>query len=573
MSPANKARNLASLKLAGAAVLVGAAAGIGAILFWFVVGKFQGVLYGANPTNLHSVAAGLPWWQLLLVPAAGGLAIGLFVHRYLTDRRPQGVADVIEAAALRGGHLSPRNGLAAALVNAASIGCGASVGREGPIVHLGATLGSWLARRLNIPQGQVRRLIGCGVAAGIAASFNAPIAGAVFAIEVVIGKYTLHSFAPVAISTVIGTSISRLYYGSEPAFGIPGHAVTSFAEIPVYALLGLLSAAVAIAFLKSVELGQQLFDHMRCPARFRPAIAGLGVGLLAILVPQVLGVGYETTSLALDELLSLDLLLAILLAKLVASGLSLGGGFGGGVFSPSLFLGAMVGGAFGALIELVYPEASAGYSAYTIVGMGAVAGAVLGAPLSTTLIVFEMTGDYALTLAVMLATITSSILVNDVWGRTFFRWQLERRGIDLSFGQAEQLASQLRMRELMSRDVTVVAATARRNDLAEALRKGAPVYVLGEDGAFAGMIDWQSISDADTDATAGELAVHVPSLSADDDLVRAIALSGSERATAFPVMEPGDGGTIAGFVTVKKIMNAYQGVLDRVVREERSFIE
>jgi len=334
-----------------------------------------------------------------------------------------------------------------------------------------------------------------------------------------------------------------------------------------------MSAAVAIAFLKSVELGQRMFDRMRCPERFRPAVAGLGVGALAIVVPQVLGVGYETTSLALDELLSLDLLLAILIAKLIASGLSLGGGFGGGVFSPSLFLGAMVGGAFGALVDLVYPEASAGYSAYTIVGMGAVAGAVLGAPLSTTLIVFEMTGDYALTLAVMLATITSSIIVNDVWGRTFFRWQLEKRGIDLSFGQAEQLASQLRMRELMSRDVTVVDASARRPELADALRKGAPVYVLGEDGTFAGMIDWQSISDADTEATAGELAGHVPTLSTDDDLVRAIALSGSERATAFPVMEQGEAGTIAGFVTVKKIMNAYQGVLDRVVREERSFIE
>jgi len=571
MSPANTARNLASLKLAGVAVLVGAAAGAGAILFWFVVAEIQGLLYAAGPTNLHSAAAGLPWWQLLLVPAVGGLAIGQFVHRYMIERRPQGVADVIEAAALRGGHLSPRNGLAAALVSAASIGCGASVGREGPIVHLGATLGSWLARRLRIPQGQVRRLIGCGVAAGIAASFNAPIAGAVFAIEVVIGKYTLHSFAPVAISTVIGTSVSRLYYGSEPAFSIPEHAATSLAQIPVYALLGILSAGVAIAFLRSVELSQDLFERLRCPARFRPALAGIGVGALAIVVPQVLGVGYETTSLALDELLSLELLLAILLAKLIASGLCLGGGFGGGVFSPSLFLGAMVGGAFGVIFESIYPEASAGYSAYTIVGMGAVAGAVLGAPLSTTLIVFEMTGDYALTLAVMLATITSSILVNDVWGRTFFRWQLERRGIELSFGQAEQLAGQLRMAELMSRDVALVALSATRDEIAEALGKGAPVYVVDDKGRFAGMIGWEGLWGAGSDATAADIAEQVAVLSVDDDLVRAITLSGLERATAFPVVPPGDEGGVAGFVTVKKIMNAYQGVLDRVVREERSF--
>ena len=249
MSPATRAHNLASLKLAGIAVFVGAAAGGGAIVFWLAVAAIQGLLFGADPQDLHSVASRLPWWQLLLWPGAGGLLVGLFIHHFMLQRRPQGVADVIEAAAIRGGHISPKNGFAAALVSAASIGCGASVGREGPIVHIGATLGSWIARRTHIPQGQIRRRIGCGVAAGIAASFNAPIAGAVFAIEVVVGKYTLHTFAPIAISTVIGTSVARLYYGSEAAFVIPAHAVTAFSDIPVYALLGVISAIAAIALL------------------------------------------------------------------------------------------------------------------------------------------------------------------------------------------------------------------------------------------------------------------------------------------------------------------------------------
>lgn len=564
-------RNLASLRLAGVAVLVGAAGGTGAILFWLVVGWIQHALFGAGPENLHSVAAGLPWWQVLLAPALGGLLIGLFVHRYLHEQRPHGVADVIESAALRGGHISPTNGLAAAAVAAASIGVGASVGREGPIVHVGATLGSWIGRRLRIPQGQIRRLIGCGTAAAVAASFNAPIAGAVFAIEVVVGKYSLYTFAPIAISAIIGTSISRLYFGADPAFSIPEHAVTSIGEIPVYALLGVVSALVAAAFLLSIEYGQRLFERSRCPPRFRPAVAGLAVGAMAIAVPQVLGVGYETTSAALDESLTLGPLLVILVAKLVASGLCLGGGFGGGVFSPSLFLGALTGGAFGVLVELVYPSLSAGFSAYAVVGMGAVAGAVLGAPLSTTLIVFEMTGDYALTMAVMLATIISSILVNDAWGRTFFQWQLGARGIDLSFGHTEQLAKQVLMGDLMSRDVTLLPDSSGREEIVAALGRDGPVYVVrGENEEFVGVITYDALLKAgDADVGAGELAQSVGALGVTDDLVTAIARTSAEEATAFPVVAA-EGG-VAGYVTVKKIMNAYQGILDRVVREERSF--
>lgn len=572
MLSAPKTDGRAAFKFSGVAIIVGIAAGTGAIVFWTTVEQVQRLLFAGDPLNLHSVAASLPWWQLLVVPALGGLVIGLFVERFLLERRPHGVVDVIQAAALRGGRIPSGNGLAAAAVNAASIGCGASVGREGPIVHLGATLGSWIARKASIPQGRVRRLIGCGVAAGIAASFNAPIAGAVFAIEVVVGKYTLHTFAPIALSTIAGTSISRLYYGNEPAFSMPAHAATSIGEIPVYAALGIVSAAVAIAFILSVDLTDKLFTRAGCPRRFRPAIAGLGVGAIAIGVPQVLGVGYETTSAALNEALSLEWLAFILLAKLLASGLSLGGGFGGGVFSPSLFVGAMAGGAFGGILELLYPGGASGYSAYTVVGMGAVAGAVLGAPLSTTLIVFEMTGDYALTLAVMLATIISSVLVNDVWGRTFFQWQMAERGVDLTLGHTEQLAMQVRVDDLMRRDPVLLPGTATGSEALTALRAGTPVYVVdAEDGTYLGALDHEAVLQTGSDRlTAAELAVPAPSLRSGDDLASAVARCGSDSAVALPVLSDEDR-TVAGYVTVKRIMNAYQGILDRVAREERSF--
>lgn len=560
----------AALTFSGVAILVGAASGTGAILFWMAVGAIERLVFGGGPENLHTIAAGLPWWQLLAVPAAGGLVVGLAVRRLLLQQRPCGVVDVIQAAALRGGYLSPKNGLAAAAVNALSIGCGASVGREGPIVHLGATLGFWIARLAQIPQGRVRRLLGCGVAAAIAASFNAPIAGAVFAIEVVVGKYTLHTFAPIAISTIAGTSISRLYYGHEPAFSIPAHPVTSFGDIPVYAVLGLLSAAVAVAFMLSVEYSARLFERLRCPRWLRPAVAGLAIGAIAIVVPEVLGVGYETTSAALREALTVEWLIAILLAKLVASGLCLGSGFGGGVFSPSLFLGAMAGSAFGGLVEFVYPSGAAGYSAYAVVGMGAVAGAVLGAPLSTTLIVFEMTGDYALTLAVLLATIVSSVLVNDLWGRTFFQWQMQERGVDLTRGHAEQLAMQQRIGDMMRRSVTRLPVDAGRAEIVDALKGGAPVYVVDEDRRYVGTIGCDALlAIPGEEPNAGDLARAEPALASDDSLAKAVSRSGIEEVTAFPVLDGDE--RIAGYVTVRQLLAAYHGILDRVMREERTF--
>jgi len=575
MSPATRARSLASLKLAGIAAMVGAAAGGGAIVFWMAVAEMRRLLFGAGPQNLYSIASNLPWWKLLLWPTAGGLLIGLFIHRFMQEQRPHGVADVIEAAAIRGGHLSPKNGFAAALVSAASIGCGASVGREGPIVHLGATLGSWFARKTHIPQGQIRRLIGCGVAAGIAASFNAPIAGAVFAIEVVIGKYTLHTFAPIAISTVIGTSVARFYYGAEPAFTIPVHTITSFDEIPVYALLGVISAVTAIAFLSCISTTQRLFERLHCPTKFRPAIAGLLVGMLAIFTPQVLGVGYETTSAALHEALPLTLLVILIVTKLLAAGISLGGGFGGGVFSPSLFLGAMTGGAFGTLWESFSSQTAGGYGPYTIVGMGAVAGAVLGAPLSTTLIVFEMTGDYPLTLAVMLAVITSSILVNDVWGRSFFQWQLQSRGVDLIHGSVEQLGMQLRMEQLMSATVTTLSSAATLEQVRTAVDGEREVYVLDDnDQSLLGSVPVKKLLQAhDAELFAADLVEPLPTLISSDNLVTAIALCNTCDAVSFPVLSDDDSGKVIGCVTVKRIMYAYQGLLNRVAKEEHSFTD
>jgi CIC family chloride channel protein len=254
------------------AVVVGTAAGYGALLFRLLTAAIQVLFLGHGTEHLVSAAATIPWWQVLLAPAVGGLFIGLFTRFVLPGRLPQGVAHVMEASALRQGRMSLNEGLGAAFVSAASIGCGASVGREGPIVHLGATLGSYVAKRLHLSLSLAQTLLGCGVAAAIASAFNAPIAGVFFALEVVVGHYGLGAFSPVVISSVIGTVITRIHIGPDAAFILPPQQVVSFLEIPAFVLLGLVGAISAIALIRAIALVQATHDQVggRRPGCDRP---------------------------------------------------------------------------------------------------------------------------------------------------------------------------------------------------------------------------------------------------------------------------------------------------------------
>ncbi len=309
--------------------------------------------------------------------------IGLFVHFVMPGGCPHGVADVMESAALRAGRMDWRAWIGSAVVSAASIGSGASVGREGPVVYLGAGIASLAATRLGLGRIQCVTMPGGGVAAAISASFNAPI----------------------VIAAVAGAIVTRSHFGDHPAFIVPDHSIASSFEFPAFAILGVASALVAVVFLRSVALTRTVVLMVPVPGLGAPG--GLSVGLIALVFPNVLGVGYGSTDAALREMLPFWTLIGLTFAKTAATAICLGSGFGGGVFSPSLFLGAMLGGAFGIVATSFFPEHSSSLGAYTLVGMGAVAGCVPGAPISTILIVFELTGEYGITIAVMLAVVVA----------------------------------------------------------------------------------------------------------------------------------------------------------------------
>ncbi len=431
------------------AIAVGVAAAVGAIVFRLGIAFFQLPWLGTMSENVASAARAAPWWMVLLAPAVGGLIVGLFLRYVLPGKRVEVVADVIEARALPSHQLTLRIGLGSAFVSALSLGTGASAGREGPVVHLGATIAAALTRILSLPMAARRTLLGCGVAAAISASFNAPIAGVLFAHEVILGHFAPTAFVPIVIASSVAAVISRGWFGDFPAFFVPAYQVTSYWEVPAFALLGLVCGLVAILFQFALIGTDWVARRTPIPLILRPVVGGLAVGAIGLAFPQVLGVGYEATDQALRHQLPLYLMLALIVVKTAATAITLASRFGGGIFSPSLYLGAMTGGAFGLIAAAAFPELASSHGLYAILGMGAVAGAVLGAPISTTLIVFELTGGYALSIALLLTVSIANGFNRAIHGRSYFHWQLESRGLFLSEGSHRRIVRNVRVSDFM----------------------------------------------------------------------------------------------------------------------------
>ena len=428
----------------GIAFVLGIGAGLAALAFRAGIAFLEWHLYGAEHEQMTSVAQTLPWWWLIAVPTAGGLVVGLILDRFTPDGRARAVADVIEGAALRRGRVEIREGLASAAASLITLGSGGSSGREGPVVHLAAVLSSWIADRIRANGITGRDLLGCAVAGAVSASFNAPIAGAIFAMEVVLRHYALHAFAPIAIASVMGTLVNRLNFGDMAEFTLPvRNAVAFYWEIPAYLMLGIVSGLVAVALMRAVFLaddwGNALQRRLGTPRWLRPMAAGALVGTLAIFVPHVIGIGYEVTTLALTGQLLFWPAVGIAVAKTVAVAITLGGRMGGGIFSPALVLGSLTGLAFGLLATALIPAYSGSATTYALAGMGAVAAAVLGAPVSTTLIVFELTGDWQTAIAVLAAVSTATAIASRFVRRSFFLTQLARRDIRIAQGPQEYL--------------------------------------------------------------------------------------------------------------------------------------
>lgn len=437
------------------ALAIGIAAGFAAVGFRAGVTWLQTLLYGAaDVTRLNSFAGTLPWYWVLIIPMVGGVAVGVILHLFTDDGRVRSVSDVIEGAALNNGRVEKRAGIASAFSSMITLGTGGSTGREGPVVHIAAMISSWVSNVIRADGITGRDLLGCAVAAAVSASFNAPIAGALFALEVVLRHFAVHAFAPIVIASAAGTVINRLIFGDVTEFTLPGTSALEFyAELPAYLILGVVCGLVAVILMRAIfwtdALENRLQSSLKLPYWLRPVIAGSLLGLLAIWFPHIIGVGYETTSAALTGQLLLHEAIVFAIIKTAAVAITMAGRMGGGIFSPSLMLGALTGLAFGLIATGVFPEVSGSHTLYALAGMGAVAAAVLGAPISTTLIVFELTGDWQTGLAVMVSVSISTALSSRLVDRSFFLTQLEKRNVHLAAGPQAYLLGMFRVAKVM----------------------------------------------------------------------------------------------------------------------------
>jgi chloride channel protein, CIC family len=549
--------------LVALALAVGIGAGLGAIGFRYLIEAFTELFSGhSDPSALgHFANPHLPFlgpFVVLVVPVVGGLLYGPLVYRFAPEARGHGVPEVMLAVHSNEGLIRGRVPIVKSLASAICIGSGGSVGREGPIVQIGSALGSAAGQLARLTGEHTRLLVACGAAGGIGATFNAPIAGVFFALELILRNFETRSFGLVVLSSVVATAVGRIAFGSEAFLSLPGFHVVSDIEYPLYALLGVLAALIGIAFIRVLYGSEDLADRIwRGPAWLRPAAGGLLLGALLLILPQMYGVGYPVLEGAIHGQYVVGALLAFLIGKIAATSLTMAIGGSGGVFAPSLFMGAMLGSAFGIGAHDLLPAATAGAGAYGLVGMAAVFAAASRAPTTAILIVFELTGDYSIILPLMLAVVVATALSHLLSADSIYTLKLRRRGIDIERPAQSELTAGLTVSDAMRKPPTGIAADLEQAALTEALAAAgtAAVPVLDADGGVLGVLGARelerSLGQIET-ASAADLAASVPDLHPDDPLVVAVGcLSESER-DAVPVLD--GGGRLVGWLEHRDIL-------------------
>lgn len=456
-----RAEALPMLVLLG--VITGTITGIVIIAFRQIIEGSQHWLVPGTDGEGYELLA----WQLrLLLPIAGGLIIGLLLH---WAGRPQtGVVHVMERLQNHQGLLPFRNALAQFIGAALSIASGHSVGREGPAIHLGATSGSIVAQKMHLPNNTTRTLVACGVAAAIGASFNTPLAGVIFAMEVIVMEYTIAGFAPVILASVCATVISQTIYGTAPAFAVPEMVLGSLTELPYVVVCGLVFGTVAALFYRL--LLATTIRAQAIPIVLRTTLAGVIIGLLALLYPEIMGIGYDTVNQALAGKTELYLLLGIALAKLLATTSCLGLGIPGGLIGPLMFIGAVSGSIMGIIAHEWVPQFSSSPGFYALLGMGALMGASLHAPLAALTALLELTANPNVLLPGMLAIITAGLVNSELFGsKPMFVALLQSRGFDYSSDPVAQKLRRLGVFAFMDSRCVTVTETISRQQLLETL--------------------------------------------------------------------------------------------------------
>jgi CIC family chloride channel protein len=549
--------------------VVGLGGGFGAIAFRYLIGLFQSLAYGSQG-NLLEIAQQTPWYLKFWVPALGGLVVGPLVYFFAKEAKGHGVPEVMEAVALRKGVIRKRVAFVKILASAICIGTGGSVGREGPIVQIGSAIGSAIGQVISVSAERIRTLVGCGAAAGIAATFNAPIAGSMFALEIILGDFGLATFSPIVISSVVATAISRHYLGNSPAIIVPPYQLVSPWELPIYVLLGLFCAVVGVTFTRTLYKTEDLFSTFKLPEYLKALVGGFIIGIMALFFPHVLGVGYPGIELALMGKISVLFMLLLILFKILATSVTIGSGGSGGIFAPSLFLGSMAGGLFGTIAHAFFPEVTANPGAYSIVGMGAVVSATTHGPLTAILILFEMTGNYRIILPLMIACIIGSVASGQLLKESIYTMKLVRRGVNVRAGKDVNLLKSILVQDAMNHAVETIPEGFPLTKLAESISdsKHHSFPVVDKDGNLTGILSYLDYHDVVHDRNLDRLVVakdiatsEVITVYPDDNLYTALEKITPKDFSILPVVSKENSKRLLGIITRRDIIGAYNSAV------------
>ncbi|WP_067359071.1 chloride channel protein [Streptomyces noursei] len=534
------------------AIAVGAGAGLGSIAFRWLITTFTHLFSGhadyagaGGSANPH-----VPWLGaafVIITPIVGGLLYGPLVDRFAKEARGHGVPEVMLAVAQRGGRINPQVSVVKALASALCIGSGGSVGREGPIVQIGSALGSTLGRLAKVPEGRMRLLVACGAAGGIAATFNAPLAGVFFSMELILGTFSAEAFGATVLASVTASVIGRAAFGNTAFLTLPPFHVEHLAQYGLFAALGVVAGVVGVGFTRILYWIEDACDWAwRGPEWLRPAAGGLLLGLVLLVLPEMYGVGYPVLEKATKGGYVVAFLLLLLVGKIVATSLTIGIGGSGGVFAPSLFIGAMLGAAYGTTAGHLIPGVAGGAGAYALVGMGAVFAGASRAPITAVVILFELTGQYSiilpLMLAIVLATATSRLLSRD----TIYTLKLRRRGIDLHAPAPHAALGTQTVQTVMEAVPAPLSAKADLGTAADLLTRSdhGVLPVVDDHGRFAGTLSARAVAEVLAGAPdarlsqVGELAQPASALTADMSLAVALHALVAAPGTGLPVLDP-----------------------------------
>ncbi|OQY24713.1 MAG: hypothetical protein B6I37_02890 [Desulfobacteraceae bacterium 4572_35.2] len=527
------------------AVVIGLVTGTLAVFFRFLL-KEVTTFFWSQPYDLVAATSSMPWYQIMLIPIVGGLILGPIVERFAPETRGAGVPEVIESVVVHEGNIRHRTTLLKMFSTLLSLGCGASVGREGPVVHIGSSVGSSLAQLLRMSPEWKRVFLACGASAGIAATFNAPMAGMLFAAEIILVDFQVNYLSQIAVSAVTATVVSHHFLGSFPVFNIPQFQLVSYWEIPFYLVLGLLAGVLSILFIRAISKIEDLFDAATIPRWLRPAVGGVVIGGLALLCPYVLGVGYPAMNEMLDGQLLPVLMVTILLAKFIATSCSVGAGFSGGIFAPSLVMGGLLGGVFGSILHTFAPELVANFPVYGLVGMAAMVKIIL--PLMTS-------------------CIASLVVVQTFYGLSIYETRLIRKGVKIVRGRDVTLLRSLQVVDYMETDFEKICEGLSLGKLVEMAQESHYPHfvVVNRYDKMVGMVSMRDLKACLNEmgelcelVLASEIMTrNILSITPEQNLETAFEIFEGKHISTLPVVDVNDSQKVVGILKKSTLIQAY----------------